>query len=287
MISNKKGIISEQLYILFGILVVVVFTINAYKFVNGVASRTGVQQEFAVRDLAMTATTISGAPGIVAYAFYVQKSRQEAFPGQLMLAFYDTRSETYLRYAEYFFAFSGGQEFRKDKNLTDSMHLIRNKGEFGFYNLYSEPIGQTELDCRNYMKTQTLEEIGRKKIVISAASGKPHIIQAAKNLHTAMGGGLATGQNIVLDLEGEEREGDIFLVLREADRPGIILGSGSRQAKKLGCMIMQASDIEEIEQDYDPDLIRNPSPIRMVIELAEGRDYSSEISGSILRYYHE
>ncbi|MBW3010641.1 hypothetical protein KY335_04760 [Candidatus Woesearchaeota archaeon] len=285
MRANKRGILSEQLYILFGVLVVVIFTLNAYKFVNGIASKAGIQQQFAVRDLAMTSTTISGGPGAVVYALYIQKSQQKIFPGQLMLAFYDPKSEAFLNYAEYFFTFSEAQRFQRDKNLTDSVHVVKSGNEIGFHNLYSIPTSPLDMDCRNYLQTKTTGVFGENKIVIMPGNDS-RSREIADNLFAALGGGLATGQNVMIDQSGNEKA-DIMLVLRPGKNSSVSLQTPSREAKKLACLFKKSSRIDMINQEYYPELAYNPSEIIIVIETAPGKDFSSEIADSILRYYHE
>ncbi|MCK4669929.1 MAG: hypothetical protein KAT43_01905 [Nanoarchaeota archaeon] len=287
MRSNKRGIISEQLYILFGILVVVVFSINAYKFVNGIASESAMQQQFAVRDLAMIGTTASGAPGTLAYVFFMQNSRQKVLPGQLSLAFYDPKTETFLKYAEYFFTYSKNQKFQKSRNLTNSMHIVRNGDEFAFYNAYSKSMGSKDLDCRNYMQTKTIGEFAKNKIVISLRSKENYVKLIAEKIHSGLGGGLATGQNVVLDLDGTMEGGDIFVVLKDENKTSIVLGTPTQETKKLGCMIKDEVGAAEIDQDYHLDLINNPALIKILVKIPQGEDYSSEIASSILGYYHE
>ncbi|MBD3259075.1 hypothetical protein GF371_00425 [Candidatus Woesearchaeota archaeon] len=307
--SEKRGIISEQLFMIFSLIVVVIFTIVAVRYTNGLATDLLFKQDYYAHDISFLIATSIGAPGIVIYDYSISEDAKFTIDSAFVnIALKDEETQQralqYLSPSKYYHINKADFEFKTAEDLT-KLQLMNYDEEF----VATQPVYYTdeELDCMQYLNYDSKSDINSKKIVIDPGRGgsdggikeednKDQNLQKGKNLFAALGGQLAAGPSVVMtrdrdvSVSQEERNnivGDMFISihgLHKKKNEEIVIGKPTRENKKLACLLSKELGIEQVRQASDNYIENNPSSITVALYLGPGK-HANAIANSVRSYY--
>lgn len=307
--SGKRGIIGEQLFMIFSLIVVVIFTVVAVRYTNGLAKGLVLKQDYYVKDVSFLIATGMGAPGILVYDYYIsEEAKFDIGPVFLTVALKDTESKPdvlkYLFPSKFYHLNKRDFDFKPAENITQAQLLNYDK-------IFAATLPSyytiQELDCMQYLQYDTRADFSGKKIVIDPGRGgnddgikenddKNKNLQEGKNLFTALGGQLAAGASILMtrdkdiyvtQTERDSTAGDIFISIHGMHgkkEEEIVIGNPTRENKKLACLLSRETGIKTIKQQDDQYIRNNPSSITVALYLGPG-NYANAIANSVRSHY--
>jgi hypothetical protein len=305
VISQKRGIIGEQMFMIFSLVVVVAFTIVAVKYTNGLASDLSMKQDYVTRDLSFLTATSIGAPGLVMIDYFLtEKAMINIGEDFFSVSFKDEKAELikFLNPSKYYHMKKADFKFRTVENISQ-VQLLNYDNQF----ISQIPRSYTAeaLNCMLFRNHDTKADINGQKFVIDAGRGgndtvsdddKNQNLLQAQQLFVLLGGQLAAGPDIKLTrnkdvlVAQEDRDammGNVFISLHGLDgrqNETIVINKPSRENKKMACLLSKELKIKQIQQVPDDYISNNPSPIAIVLYLKPGK-YANAISGAVREYY--
>ncbi|MBW3012532.1 hypothetical protein KY311_05065, partial [Candidatus Woesearchaeota archaeon] len=226
---NKKGvqILSEQMFILFELIVVALITLAFMTYVFSYSAPENFQVKWIANDLALMTESAASSPGIIVYEYLVAKEIKDKFiafemqarNSQSTASFYSESKKGFVE-VTVLHTFSKLAEL-SEASTKDKLYFSR-YGKMFLASNTTAALNMKELDC-NAMMHETTSSRAKKKIMFTG--NEDYIGQFQSGI----------GVNFIL---GKPEDTDIDIIIDiTCGSPSIIINNPSAESQKLACLL--------------------------------------------------